>query len=125
MANNRPFRSGPTTIANAAGNLLNPPVGSAGVNAGSGNTYILLRHFRVVNKTGAAVNVSLWIGATGASAAGTEFAWSTTPVPANTQPANYLDWNGSLRLDVTDFLTGLASAATALVIDFEGEIGVA
>jgi hypothetical protein len=118
---NKVFRSGPVAVANAAGNLLNPPTGAGGVNAGPSNQYIIVKHIRVVNKTGAAVNISLWIGATGGSAAGTEFAWSATPVPAN----QFLDFYGQVRLDTTDFLTGLASAAASLTIEFEGEIGVA
>lgn len=121
MASNTAFRSGPTPVANAAGNLLNPPTLTGGVNANPpASTYLIIKHIRAVNKAGVPVNISLFIGATGGSAAGTEFAWSATPVPAN----QFLDWYGYLRLDVADFLTGLASAATSLVITFEGEIGL-
>ena len=123
MAANKVARFGPVAIANAAANLFNPPTITGGVNPppSSLNTYIVLRRLRIVNKTGAAVNVSLWIGATGASAAGTEFAFNATPVPAQL----FLDWVGLTRLDTADFLTGLAGAAASLTIEGEGEIGVA
>jgi hypothetical protein len=118
---NKVFRFGPVAVANAAGNLLNPATATGGVNAGSSSQYLIMKHLRVVNKTAGPVTVSLFIGATGGSAAGTEFAFSATSVPAN----SYVDWYGSLRLDAADFLTGLASATTSLVIEGEGEVGVA
>ncbi len=81
----------------------------------------MLTHIRVVNKTAGPITVSAFIGATGASAAGTEFAWSTTSVGAY----SFVDWNGAVRLDAADFLTMVASANTSLVVSGEGEIGVA
>lgn len=121
MASNSAFRSGPVAVANATGNLLNPPTLTGGVNANPpASTYLIIKHIRIVNKTAGAVNISLWIGATGGSAAGTEFAFQATPVPAN----SFLDWYGYLRLDIADFLTGLASAAASLSFEAEGEMGV-
>jgi hypothetical protein len=124
MANNKAFRFGPVAISNATGNLLNPPTASGGTNAGSSAQFILLRHIRITNKTASTATASLWIGATGASAAGTEFMGTTLSVAAN----SYVDWyagSPGLRLDSADFLTGIASAATTLTIQGEGEIGVA
>lgn len=121
MANNKAFRFGPVAVAAAAGNLLNPPTATGGVNGGSSSQYIILRHIRVVNKDSSARTVSLFIGATGGSAAGTEFAFASKSIPAN----DYVDWNGAVRLDAADFLTGLASVMTTCVISGEGEIGVA
>jgi hypothetical protein len=74
-----------------------------------------------VNKTGGAVTVSFYIGATGASAAGTEFLGTALSIPANSP----YDWYGLLRLDSADFLTGLASAGTSITFEAEGEIGIA
>ncbi len=74
-----------------------------------------------MNKTAGAVTFSLYIGATGANAAGTEFMGIGTSVAAN----SYVDWYGSLRLDAADFLVGGASAATSLTFEAEGEMGVA
>lgn len=122
MAANKTFRFGPVAMSNTlTTNILNPPTATGGVNAGSSSQYIILRHVRIVNKTGGAVTFSLWLGATGANAAGTEVIGQATSVAAN----SYLDWYGQLRLDAADFLVGGASAATSLSIQGEGEIGVA
>lgn len=121
MASNKIFRFGPVAVANSVGNLLNPPTATGGVNGGSSSNYIVLRHIRIVNKTAGAVTFSGYIGATGASAAGTEFLGTGLSVAAN----SYVDWYGQIRLDAADFFTGVASATTSLVINGEGEIGVA
>ena len=122
MASNRKFAFGPVAVAAVAGNLLSPPTVTGGVNAGSSPCYLLLQHLRVVNKTGSAVSMSLFLGATGASAAGTEFAWSATSVPA----FGVLDfYDPGYRIESTQFLVGLASQVTALVISGSGEIGIA
>lgn len=123
MAANKAVRIGPVAIANSIGNLVNPPTLTGGVNppASSTNSYLILKHIRIVNKTAGAVTFSLYIGATGGNAAGTEFMGTAKSVPAN----DYVDWYGLLRLDTADFLTGVASAATSLTFEAEGEIGVA
>nr|WKF58828.1 hypothetical protein HUO10_003329 [Paraburkholderia busanensis] len=122
MASNKILRFGPVALGPAAANIINPPtltggVGLAGTNA---NTYVILRHIRLVNKSNAAATASLFIGATAGSAAGTEFAFNAQTIPAN----SYVDWYGLVRLDVADFLTGLASAGTSITFEAEGEIGV-
>jgi len=126
MAANKILRFGPVALGTAAANLINPPTlsGGAGLAGTNTNAYVILRHIRIVNKSAAAANATLYIGATGGSAAGTEFAFNGTSIPANGNPGNYVDWYGLLRLDVADFLTGLASAASALTFQAEGEIGV-
>jgi hypothetical protein len=122
MASNKAFRFGPVALSNTlTTNILNPPTATGGVNAGSSANYIILRHIRIVNKTAGAVTFSLWLGATGANAAGTEVIGQGYSVPANSA----VDWYGALRLDSADFLVGGASAATSLSIEGEGEIGVA
>lgn len=118
---NKRFRFGPVAIAAAVGNLLNPPTAAGGVNAGSSSQYIILSHIRVLNKTGVAHNFTLYIGATGGSAGGTEFMGVAKVVPAN----DAVDFYGPVRLDAADFLTGVADTVTTLVISGEGEIGVA
>lgn len=121
---NRPWRFGPIALSNTlTTNILNINVTTLAGPVGTTLTqpYVLIKHIRVVNKTAGAVNVSLWIGASAGNAAGTEFAWAATPVPAN---GGSLDWSGgALRLDAADFLVGGASAATSLTIEGEGEIG--
>lgn len=122
MAANKIFRFGPIALTNTyTTNVLNPATTTGGVNGGgSGNLYIVLKHIRIVNKTAGAVTFRLFLGATGANAAGTEVIGYDVSIAAN----SYVDWFGLLRLDVADFLVGGASAATSLTIEGEGEIGV-
>jgi hypothetical protein len=116
------FRFGPVALTTTlTTNLLNPPAATGGVNAGSSGQAITLNHIRIVNKTNATVTFSLWLGATGGNAAGTEVVGQGYSVAAN----DAFDWYGVMRLDVTDFLVGGASANTALTITGEGEIVVA
>lgn len=122
MAQNKTFRFGPVALSTTlTTNLLNPPAASGGVNAGSSAQYIILKHLRIVNKTASAATFSLWLGATGANAAGTEVVGQGVSVAAN----SYVDWYGMLRLDAADFLVGGAGTTLALTIQGEGEIGVA
>lgn len=122
---NKVFRFGPIALTNTlTTNILNPGTTTGGVNSTSspyGNLRILLTHIRIVNKTGSAATVSLWIGATGANAAGTEFAFQAYSVAAN----SFVDWYGRIPFDVADFLVGGSGTSTALSIEGEGEIGVA
>lgn len=119
---NKKFRFGPLALTTTTTtNLLNPPTATGGTNGGSSPQYIVLTHLRIVNKTASAATFSLWLGATGANAAGTEVVGIGTSVAAN----SFVDWYGNLRIDSTDFLVGGASANTTLTIQGEGEIGVA
>ena len=74
-----------------------------------------------MNKTAGAVTFTLYLGATGANAAGTEVIGTAMSVAANSA----FDWYGQLRIDAADFLVGGASANTSLTIQGEGEVGVA
>lgn len=85
-------------------------------NNASALIYDVITHIRIVNKTAGAVTASLWLGATGANAAGTEVL-SAYSVAAN----SVYDWYGRLKMTSTDFLVGGASAATSLTIIGEGE----
>lgn len=73
--------------------------------------YDEITHIHVVNKTDTAATFSLWVGATGANAAGTEI-FSQQSVAAR----GTFDWYGRLKMSSTDFLVGGASAATTLTI---------
>lgn len=121
MAQNKRFRFGPIALTNTlTTNLLNPPTATGGTNGGSSAQYIVLNHIRIVNKTSSAATFSLYLGATGANAAGTEVIGTGLSVAANSA----YDWYGALRIDAADFLVGGASASTTLTIQGEGEIGV-
>jgi len=120
---NKAFRFGPVALSNTlTTNILNPNVTSLAGPVGFTMTqpYLILKHIRIVNKTAGAVTFSLYLGATGANAAGTEVIGTALSVAANSA----FDWYGSLRIDAADFLVGGASAATSLTIQGEGEIGV-
>lgn len=123
MAANKIFRFGPIALTNTlTTNLLNPPTATGGVNGGSSSNYIVLRHVRIVNKTSGAATYALYLGATGGNVAGTEVIGTTTSVAANSRD----DWYGVMRLDAADFLVGgCATGNATLVIQGEGEIGVA
>lgn len=122
MASNKAFRFGPVALTTTlTTNILNPATTTGGTNAGSSSQYIILRHIRLVNKTAGAITFTLYLGATGANAAGTEIIGTALSVAANSA----YDWYGAMRLDAADFLVGGASANTSMSIQGEGEIGVA
>lgn len=123
MSTNKAFRFGPLALdTTLTTNLLNPPTAAGGVNAGAAPAFITLKHLRISNRSSAVpATFSLWLGASGANAAGTEFVGTGINVPAG----GAYDWYGAgARLDSGDFLVGGASAAT-LTVSGEGEIGVA
>lgn len=119
---NKPLNIPPIAVPSSVGNLLNSAITSLAGPVGYTQTqpYLLLQHIRAQNKTSAPVTLTLYKGATGGSAAGTEFAFAAVSIPAN----GYLDWVGRARFDAADFLTGVASAATSIVLTIEGEIGL-
>lgn len=123
MPANKAFRFGPVALTTTlTTNILNPNVTALAGPVGFTMTqpYLLLRHIRFVNKTAGAVTISIWLGATGANAAGTEVIGIGLSIAANTA----YDWYGQLRLDAADFLVGGSNTATAVSIQGEGEIGV-
>jgi len=123
MAQNKKIRFGPVALTNTlTTNIINPNVTSLAGPVGFTMTqpYLLITHIRIVNKTAGAVTFSLWLGATGANAAGSEVIGTALSVAANSA----FDWYGQLRLDSADFLVGGASANTSLTLEAEGEIGI-
>ena len=116
------FRFGPVALsATLTTNILNTPAATgAGTGIAAQTVYAVLRHIRIVNKTAGAVTFSLWLGATGANAAGTEVIGTALSVAANSA----YDWYGMLRMDAADFLVGGASAGTSLTIEGEGTLAI-
>jgi hypothetical protein len=122
MAANRLITIGPVALTTTlTTNVLNGAVTSLAGPVGITLTQpiIILRHIRIVNKTGSAATFSLWLGATGANAAGTEFIGIGKSVAAN----DAFDWYGLAQLTSTQFLVGGSNTATALAFHAEGEIG--
>lgn len=88
-------------------------------NQASALLFDVVRHIHVTNKSGVAATFRLFLGATGANAAGTELFYDQ-----NVAAGGSFEWYGGLRLASTDFIVGGASAATALTITIEGESNV-
>ena len=103
-------------------NIIAPAAaGSGAVGYTATATYIILRHIRIVNKTGSAATFTLYKGATGANTAGTEFMGVATSVAANAS----VDWYGQLRLEGSaGYIVGGAGTGTALTFEAEGEVGL-
>lgn len=99
--------SGPAYLSNAAADIYTPPASTI---------YTVIKHIHIQNVTTGAVTFSLYVGGTAGSAGGTEL-FKSVSVPANTPFDYYCD----LKMASTDFLSGLASAASSLTIVVEGE----
>lgn len=110
------------TIKRTFGPLALTSTLTTNVYAGAGGSaliYDVLKHIHVANKTGSAATFTLYLGATGANAAGTEL-FVAQSVAANAS----FDYYCNLKMVSTDFLVGGASANTTLTIYAEGEQNV-
>lgn len=123
MAQNRLTSFGPVALANAVytTNILTPAAaGGSAVGYTPTASYIILRKIRIINTTGGALTFRLYIGATGANAAGTEFLGKDTSIAANASIEVFCQ----KRLDVGQFLVG-AGSNTGLTLEADGEVGLA
>lgn len=123
MASNKSFNFGPVALTTTlTTNILNPNVTAVTGPVGFTMTqpYLILRHVRIVNKTGSPATFSLWKGVTAGNVAGTETIGQGTSIAAN----SYFDWYGIMRFDAADFLVGGSGTTLALTLQGEGEIGV-
>jgi hypothetical protein len=112
----------PVNIPAAATNLLNCNITSVAGPVGYTQTqpYLLVKHIRITNKDTVTRTVTLYKGATGGSAAGTEFAFAAQQIPAG-QP---IDWYGNQRFDAADFLTGISDLTAKCTIEIDAEIAL-
>jgi hypothetical protein len=99
--------AGPAYLANAAANIYTPPASTI---------VTVITHIHLINKDTASQTFALYVGATGGSAGGTELFGGLTPLAANTP----MDYYCEMPMASTDFLTGVASAASKIVIIVEG-----
>jgi hypothetical protein len=120
---NKPANIQPIAVAAAVANVLNCAITSLAGPVGMTHSqpYLLVTHVRAVNKTAAPRTISMYKGATGASAAGTEWNWTGKVIPAN----DAIDWYGRQRLDSADFLTAVADIVSGVVLEFDAEVGFA
>lgn len=101
--------AGPAFISTSATNIYTPPASTIDT---------VIEHIHVANKTNSAAVFALYVGATGGSTSGTELFGGNAhhSVAANSE----FDYYCNLRMTSTDFLTGIAGTASALVIVVEG-----
>ena len=104
--------SGPAYLANAAADIYTPAAATI---------YTVIRQIHIANKTAIPNTYTLYVGATGGSAAGTEIAFTKSVAVGGVDD---LFFSPGLKLLSTEFLTGLASAATSLTITVIGEQAV-
>ena len=104
--------AGPAYIVATSENIYTPPASTI---------YTVIRHIHVANDDTSVRTFSLYVGATGAEAAGTAIA-EDVPVAVG----SYVDlyFSPGLYMASTDFLVGIASDATSLVITVMGYQGV-
>jgi len=123
---NKVVTLGPVILsATLTTNIFSPPTTTGGTGKPENvlNTFYLIKHCRITNKTGSAATASFWKGASAGNVAGTEVIAQGTSVPAN----SYIDWYGNLRLDSGDtnlFLVGGAGTGSALTLTCEAEMGI-
>jgi len=99
---------GPAYLASSATNILQGGGGTAGL-------YDNVNGFTVCNTDTAQQTFTLYKGLTGASTGGTEL-FKLYPIGAG-QTLSFPFPGKGLRLDTTDFLVGLASAASKVTIE--------
>lgn len=100
----------PAYMSSSAANIYTPPASTI---------YTVVRHIHIANVTAGAITFSMYVGATGGSAGGTQL-FGGKSIAAN----DVFDYYCVMKLLSTEFLTGIASAATSLVITVEGELVV-
>lgn len=103
-------------------NIFNPGTTTGGVNCTSilDKLEVVMRRIRIINKDSADHTFRLFIGATGANTAGTEWIGYDMVVPAN----DFVEWVGIKLFTTTMFLVGGADAPDVLVLEGDGEIRV-
>lgn len=109
----------PTDILNCAITSLAGPVGFLALQPIT-QPYINLMRVRVINKHATLTAAySLFIGASGGSAAGTEFMQAPRTIALN----DFVEWTGRKRMNSGQFLSGFATVAAALTIEGDFELG--
>lgn len=98
--------AGPAYLSNSAANVYTPPASTISTT---------IQHIHLANVTSASHSFSLYVGATGGSAGGTQLFEDVT-IEAN----DFLDYYCDLFMASTDFLSGSADASSSIVITVEG-----
>lgn len=101
--------AGPAYLANSATDIYTPPASTI---------YTVINQIHIANVTAGAVTFTLYVGASGGSAGGTELEKGYS-VAANSDFDKF--FSPGLKMTSTDFLSGLASAGSSLVITVMGQ----
>lgn len=102
--------AGPAFIPASATNIYTPPASTI---------YTLIRGVNVTNKDVVPRTFTLYIGATGGSASGTELIYQKVLQASETW--QWLAPTGGLFMASTDFLTGIASTVSTIIITVMGD----
>lgn len=110
MALGTPKRlAGPAYLAASATDIYTPPASTM---------YVLINQIHIANVTSGTVTFTLYVGASGGSAGGTELE-KGYPVAGNSDFDKF--FSPGLVMKSTDFLSGLASVGTSLTITVIGQ----
>lgn len=126
MASNKRITIGPIGLTTTlTTNIFNPGTTTGGVNCTASpndKLYVVVPHIMISNNTAGNLTVTLYKGATGANAAGTELMKGVS-IAANAVQHYYPGW----RFNTVDFLVGGAGSGLTndLTIEMDAEIGVA
>src|SRR5882757_279405 len=123
MASNKKLNFQPLIVSTTVTNLVNCTITTltaGGVGFVGAQPYVLIKHIRAVNYSSNPLTLTLYKGATGASAAGTQFAFPGVTIAANSSA----DFYSEIRFDSADYLTGIGSGV-GIVLNIAGEIGIA
>jgi len=121
MAQNKKLNVPPIIVSTTVTNLMNCIITTltpGGIGFTGTQPYMLIKHIRAVNTSSNPLTLSLYKGATGASAAGTQFGFGTATIAAN----SWSDFYTENRFDA-DYLTGIASGV-GIVLNVAAEIGI-
>lgn len=123
MAQNKKLNIQPLPVlSTTSGNLLNCTITTltaGGIGFTGAQPYVLVKHIRAINTSSTNLTLSLYKGATGGSAAGTQFGFAGATISAN----SWSDFYTEARFDSADYLTGQAQAA-GIVLNISAEIGI-
>lgn len=109
MAGTRKLTVGPVALTNTLTTNV--------YNNTSALIYDVITHIHVANKHASiAATFNLYLGATGANAAGTELFFTKAVAVGDV-----FDWYTSMKMTSTQFLVGGSNTATALTITIEGD----
>lgn len=128
MAANKVVTLGPFTLTTSAADIFGPP--SLTLSGGANNpppattwtAYYIIRALRVTNKTASAATFTLYKTTTAGTTAGKELF-----VLKNVAPNDVFEDFVPIRIAASEtdkFITGLASANTALVVSAIAEVGI-